>query len=232
MTYFLINPRFPREYREKISSFGKCLPVPEFELLDFPVNTHPDMQAVNLMGRLFIHRENTALASLLASHGISFSAVDDKVSALYPGDISLNLFTAENCLFANTAYASAQVLEYASQNGFRACSVRQGYAKCSAMTLGGAIVTADTSIHKSADREGVPSLLIRPGSIGIEKYDTGFIGGASAQISANKIAVFGNILAHPDGEKILSFAKANGADILSLGEGALFDYGGIVRVDT
>ena len=232
MTYFLINPRFPREYREKISAFGKCLPVPEFELLDFPVNAHPDMQAVNIMGRLFIHRENTALASLLTSHGISFSVVDDKVSALYPGDISLNLFTAGNCLFANTAYASARVLEYAAQKGFRACHVKQGYAKCSSMLLSGAIVTADTSIHKSAKSEGIQSLLIRSRSIGIEKYDTGFIGGASAEIAPNKIAVFGNILAHPDGDRILAFAKERGADILSLGGGALFDYGGIVRVDT
>ncbi len=232
MTYFLINSRFPDEYRDKISVFGKCLPVPEFGLLDFPVNAHPDMQAVNIMGRLFIHRENTALASLLTSHGINFCTVNDKVGALYPNDISLNLFSVRNRLFANTAHASAQVLEYAEKNGFRLCNVKQGYAKCSSMTLGDAIVTADTSIHKSAASEGIQSLLIRPGSIGIEKYDTGFIGGASAEIAPNKIAVFGDILSHPDGENILAFAKERGADILSLGGGALFDYGGIVRVDT
>jgi len=100
------------------------------------------------------------------------------------------------------------------------------------MLLRNAVVTADASIYRSAKKYGIDALLISPGGIGIEKYDTGFIGGASGMLEIGKTAVFGNILSHPDGEKILAFAHAHGEEIISLGEGKLFDYGGIVRIDT
>ena len=100
------------------------------------------------------------------------------------------------------------------------------------MLLGDAIVTADKSIHRAAEARGIDALWISPGGVGIEKYDTGFIGGASSALCKGKTAVFGDIHSHPDGEKILSFARNRGEEIISLGEGALFDYGGIVRIDT
>ena len=232
MTYFLVNPRLPDKYAEKIYAFGKVLRAPEFAALDFPVSTHPDMQAANVCGKLFIHSENKALAALLSANGISFECIGTPVGKFYPSDVALNLFTVKNFLFANTKYASEDVIDFASKNGVSAAHVKQGYAKCSAMLLGDAIVTADKSIHRAAEARGIDALLISPGGVGIEKYDTGFIGGASGALCKGKTAVFGNILSHPDGEKILSFARNRGEEIISLGEGALFDYGGIVRIDT
>jgi hypothetical protein len=232
MTYFLINPRFPNEFAEKISPYGEILRIPEFSALDFPVSAHPDMQAVNVCGKLFIHGENEALAALLESRSIPFQKVSSRAGKLYPGDIALNLFTAKNFLFANTKHSSREVLAFAEENGISSACVKQGYAKCSAMLLGDAVVTADKSIYFAALERKIDALLISPGGIGIEKYDTGFIGGASAALEKGKTAVFGNILSLPDGEKILAFAKERGEEIISLGEGALFDYGGIVRIDT
>ena len=231
MTFFLVNKNFPKEFEEKISPYGEVLRLPEFGALDFPVSTHPDMQAVNVCGRLFIHKKNEALASLLESRGIPFFPVSDKAGKIYPEDIALNLFTAGASLFANTKHASRDVLAFAEANGFASVYVKQGYAKCSAMLTGGAVVTADKGIYLTATLRGIDALLITPGFVGIEKYDTGFIGGASASLAKGKTAVFGNILSHPDGEKILAFARAHGEEILSLGGGPLFDYGGIVRID-
>ncbi|MBQ9745550.1 MAG: hypothetical protein IJW21_01860, partial [Clostridia bacterium] len=193
---------------------------------------HPDMLAANVGGRLFIHAENTALAALLESRGVPFSLSSAPAGKKYPKDVALNLFTAGSFLFANTKHASREVLGFAAERGFAPAHVPQGYAKCSAMLLGDAIVTADTSIYSAARARGLYALLICPGSVGIEKYDTGFIGGASGALAAGKTAVFGNILSHPEGEKILAFARERGEEIISLGEGPLFDYGGIVRLNT
>lgn len=232
MTYLLVNRNFPEEFAKKISPYGEVLRVPEFSLLDFPVSAHPDMLAVNVAGRLFIHKENASLAAMLEERGVPFSLSSAPAGKKYPADIALNLFVLQNFLFANLKHASQEVLEHARTQGIEYAHIPQGYAKCSAMLLGNAIVTADKSIHAAALERGIDALLISPGSIGIEKYDTGFIGGASATLEKGKTAVFGNILSHPDGEKILDFAAKHGEQIVSLGEGKPFDYGGIVRIDT
>lgn len=232
MTFFLANKNFPAEFDEKIAPYGEVLRVPEFTALDFPVSCHPDMLAVNVCGELFIHAENTALAALLESRGVPFSLSSSPAGKKYPADVALNLFTAGGFLFANTKHASREVMGFACKQGLTLAHIPQGYAKCSAMLLGGAIVTADKAIYKSALERGIDALLISPGHIGIEKYDTGFIGGASCTLAHGKTAVFGDILAHPDGKKMLAFAHVHGVELISLGEGALFDYGGIVRIDT
>ena len=100
------------------------------------------------------------------------------------------------------------------------------------MLVGDAVVTADSGIYLAAKSHSIDSLLISQGGVGIEKYGYGFIGGASGKLCKGKTAVFGNILSHPDGKKILAFANAHGEEIISLGEAPLFDYGGIVRIDT
>jgi len=232
MTYFLVNTHFPEEFARRLAPYGEVLRVPEFSALDFPVSTHPDMQAVSVCGKLFIHGENEALAALLESRNIPFLRISARAGKLYPADVALNLFTVKSRLFANTKHAGAEVLAFAEANGISEVYVKQGYAKCSAMLVGNAVVTADKGIFLTATLCGIDALLISPGGIGIEKYDTGFIGGASGTVCRGKTAVFGNILSHPDGEKIIAFARTHGEEIISLGEGALFDYGGIVRIDT
>ncbi len=232
MTYFLINERFPAEYRACLSKYGEVLPVPPFAALDFPVSAHPDMLAVNVSGTLFVHAENAALCALLREHNIPFCEVSAKAGKAYPADVALNLFTVGKLLFACEKYASAEVLAFARENGYKVVNVRQGYAKCSTMVLGDAVVTADTGIYKAAVAHGVDTLLISHGHVGIEKYDTGFIGGASGTLCAGKVCVFGALGAHPDGEKIRAFALSHGVEVADLGVGPLFDYGGIVRLES
>ena len=118
------------------------------------------------------------------------------------------------------------MLAYAKLCGYETVNVSQGYAKCSTLLFDDALVTADTGIYRAAQERGIDALLIRPGYIGIEKYDTGFIGGASAKIEDGKIAVFGDIKKHSDGEKITQFIAQKGLKVISLGRGPLTDLGG------
>ena len=232
MTYFLVNEKFPAELCGPLAKRGTVLRVPPFPALDFPVNRHPDMLAVNVCGALFVYAEHTELTALLEKHGIPFRTVAAKAGKFYPKDVALNLFVHGSLLFACEKYAAREVLDYAAEQGLTPVNVRQGYVKCSVMPVGDAIVTADAGICKAALEHGVDALLIRPGGIEIEKYDTGFIGGASAALGAGEVCLFGSLERHPDCEKIRAFASAHGVKLHSLGAGALFDYGGIVRVDT
>lgn len=232
MTFFLVNHKIPESAENIISQYGRVIRIPAFEKLAYPVDAHPDMQAVNINGKLFIHESNKALAAILEAHGIPFSVTEAPVGAEYPKDVALNLFKTQNVLFACVKHVSKEVLSYANELCLETANVKQGYAKCSSMILGKGIVTADTSIYNSALLHGIPVLLISPGHIDIEKYDIGFIGGASFELSYGKTAVFGDISTHPDHKKILEFAKKQGCEIINLGAGKLFDYGGIVRIDT
>jgi hypothetical protein len=222
----------PKNAEEVFSIYGSVIRIPEFELFDHPVNAHPDMQAVKVGDELFIHAKNTALASLLIRHGIKFSAVNAPAGAKYPDDVALNLFTVKNYLFANIKSASKEILSYAASRGFEIVNVKQGYAKCSAMTIGDSLVTADISIYKAAVSRGIDALLISPGHVDIEKYDTGFIGGASCLLCDGNVCVFGSLDTHPDGAQIRGFAYRHGAKIIDMGYEKLFDYGGAVRIDT
>lgn len=228
MTYFLVNPRFPCAFAEKLRPFGECIAVSPLKELCEPVCAHPDMLAVNINGKLFIHEKDISLRRTLEKLGLPFSLSHADVSEKYPRDIALNLFTMEKCLFANLKYASADVLEYASSCGYELVNVAQGYAKCSTMTVQGGIITADKTIYNAALSKNIDALLISQGYVGIERYDTGFIGGASAEIAHGKVVVFGDINSHPDSAEILRFAKEHDTEILNLGNGPLFDYGGIV----
>ncbi len=229
MNYFLINKNMPESFVKTLSLHGTPIKVPENALLDFPVSTHPDMLAANIKNKLFIHSSDIRLGELLKESGASFTFSENKISSVYPMDIPLNLFTVGNLLFANERYMSRAVLSFARLLKLKIINVPQGYTKCSTMVVGNGIITADTSIYNAACAENIDALLIEAGHIGIEKYGTGFIGGASGEIAEDKVAVFGNLDYHPDSKKIRDFAYLHGTEIVQLGNGPLFDYGGIVR---
>ena len=231
MTFFLVNHKIPESAEDIISQYGRVIRIPAFEKLAYPVDAHPDMQAVNINGKHFIHGSNTALAAILEAHGIPCAVTEAPVGAEYPRDVALNLFSVKDTLFANMKYASPEVTEFAEAHGITSVHVKQGYAKCSSMLLGDAVVSADRSIYNAAVLRGIDTLLISAGNIGIEKYDTGFIGGASCLLCDGKVGVFGSLGSHPDHAEIRAFADKRGFEITELCEGALFDYGGAVRID-
>ncbi|MGN1096116.1 MAG: DUF6873 family GME fold protein [Eubacteriales bacterium] len=232
MTYFLINKNFPDFYAKKLSAYGFCVPVPEFEALESPVSCHPDMLAAKVGEKLFIHSSHIKLNSILSKMGAGFTMSQTEVLSDYPNDIPLNFFFMNNTIFGNKAHMSREVVSFAQLYGIDIADVPQGYAKCSSMLVRDGVVTADISIYNAVREHGIDALLISPGHINIEKYDTGFIGGASGEISEGKVAVFGNIAKHPDGYKIRDFAYKHDTEIVSLGSGDLFDYGGFVRIKT
>ncbi len=217
--------------RNHLSAYGKCISLPPFDKLPFPVNTHPDMLMANIDGTLFIHREYAAGQDLLKELHIPFQISEQAVGASYPDDVALNCFAAKNALFAKLSSVSLAVKNYAQKRGFSLLDVKQGYAKCSSVVVGDVVVTADKGICHAAKANGLEALLIPPHHIGIEVYDTGFVGGASGVIAEKTLGFFGNLDTFPAGKEIRSFLEEWGICVVSLGEGELFDYGGLICVN-
>lgn len=230
MKYFLIHKDLPAEIRSNLSFFGECMPLPAFEKLPLPVCSHPDMLIAQIGEKLLIHEEYRQGRELLDSLGIPFLLSHTPVSEKYPGDIRLNCFCLGDRFVSNEKYVSREALLIAKDFGLRSVSVPQGYAKCSCAIAGDAVATADRGIEKSLRKDGADVLLLEPYTIGIEVYDTGFIGGASVLLDENMLGFFGNIELFEQYEVLRDFFARRGVSLISLGKDPVFDYGGAISV--
>ena len=230
MVYFFVSEALPMSMRQTISRYGTPISLPPLEKLPHPVGGHPDMLMAKIGDVLFVHREYEAGQRILKALGVPFFFSEKTVGKAYPDDIALNCFSAGGCLFGKLSAVSDEVKAYAQREGLALKNVRQGYAKCSSAVIENVLVTADRGICAAASAEGLETLLISPWRIGIEVYDTGFIGGASMILDEQTIGFFGCLASHPEGEKVRAFFEKNGIQVVELSKGALFDYGGAVRV--
>ena len=228
MKYFFINANLPAEMCFAMSAYGRTVALPPWNVLESPVCTHPDMLIAKIGNELLIHEEYREGRALLDRIGIPYSLSLATVGAKYPEDIRLNCLATESVFLSNEKYISREALVLADCRGLRRIHVRQGYAKCSCAYAKGALVTADRGIAKAASVLDV--LLLDPSVIGIERYGTGFIGGASVLLDEQTLGFFGKIEDFDQYSALADFFGKHGVRLVSLGEAPLFDYGGAIDV--
>ena len=231
MKYFLINQNLPVDIHRALSVYGQPIPLPPFSALKHPVCTHPDMLAAKIERELLVHASYQEGRALLDFIGVPYSLSYAFVGEEYPQDIRLNCLTADTFFLSNEKYVSREALALAELRGLKRIHVKQGYAKCSCVCAQNAIATMDRGIAKSASEKGIEVLLLEPTVIGIENYDTGFIGGASVLLDEHTLGFFGRIEAFEGYSALSAFFGARGVRLVSLGKGPLFDYGGAVDID-
>lgn len=152
--------------------------------------------------------------------------------AEYPHDIGLNACLIGDRLLHNLKYTDESIIGFARENRLRSYNVKQGYTKCSVCVLTrNRIITADVGIHRACEELGIESLLIQGGSIILDGYDTGFIGGCCGKISADKIAFSGRLKGLKDEKKILNFIWDSGIDVVYLTDEPVFDVGSIIPIE-
>lgn len=231
MIYFLIHENLPHEMARAISAYGTCVRLPMFAALSEPVCRHPDMLIARIGGVYLVHRDYTAGREILDSLGVPYRLSEAAVGREYPRDVGLNCFEACGCFFASERAVSPQALLAARAAGLRFVPVRQGYAKCATVVAGGAVASADVGICRVAEEQGIPALLLAAGGIGIETYDTGFIGGACGLIDDATLGFFGDVSTYGEYVRLRDFFAARGVRLVSLDDAPLFDYGGMVRIE-
>ena len=215
--------------RDVMSDYGKIVELPPFRVLEEPVCFHPDMLIAKIGNELLIHEDYREGRALLEGFGIPYLLSHAPVSAEYPEDIRLNALATDNVFLSNEKYISREALMLADRKGLRRIHVRQGYAKCSCVCAGNAIATMDRGIARAMI--DVDVLLLSPSAIGIERYDTGFIGGASVLLDRQTLGFFGRIEDLRQYALLEAFFGARGVRLVSLGQTPLFDYGGAVDIE-
>lgn len=213
-----------------LSESFNVLLLPADETLDFPVRCHADMILFTLGGKAVLPKTYAemypSIISSLSSMGLEIIFDPSNRSRDYPHDVGLNVLLCDSTAFSLKEYTSDCVKEMLRESGIRHVNVKQGYAACSALSLGNAVITADRGIEKAARGVGLDTLLISNGYVNIDGYGEGFIGGA-AGVCEKRVYFLGNIDTHPDGVKIRDFLKRRGFECVSLFEGGLCDFGGI-----
>lgn len=147
----------------------------------------------------------------------------------YPLDVAFNAACTGKYFIHNLAYTNEKLLHAAKMMDMILVDVRQGYTKCSVVVVDEtSIITYDTGIANAcAAIRGLDVLLIAPGFVRLDGYDTGFIGGASGRVG-NEIIFNGDLWSHPDFNSIVKFIERRGLTCKWFSDYKLTDIGSIL----
>ncbi len=177
-------------------------------------------------GCYMLEKSQAALDSSLKMLG--FKSINSRISlsAGYPHDVVLN-----TCIIGNKILGSEAIADYRKDDSKNFVAVKQGYAKCSVCVVDeNSLITDDISIFNKCKSLDMDVLFVRKGSVKLNGFDYGFIGGCCGKIARDVLAFFGDINTHSDSSKIKSFLSFRGIDAFSLCPGDLKDIGSIIPI--
>ncbi len=199
------------------------------QLLDVSVKHHADILA-NYVGN------NTFLADCGQKNLIKFveksGGITKKISNIkspYPNDCLLNFADIGDYIICNKSIMTNEILEVLPQK--QIIDVKQGYSKCSiCIVKRNTIITDDASIYNAVSQYNINSLLVEKGSVHIEKYDYGFIGGCCGLIHNDMLLFNGDLSTHKNFKQIKYFLYNNGVNYMDIKVKPLTDIGSIIPI--
>jgi len=232
-TVFL-GDKYIRALKKGLMSLGiSVIGVPQNSGVPEPVAYHADMSLCHLGGdTLAVAAEIYDEFIKRAPEQLKLIKGERKLRPEYPHDIGFNACLIGDRLLHNTEYTDKSIATLARENRLRSYHVNQGYSKCSVCVLTrNRIITADAGIHSQCEAIGIQSLLIESGSIGLDGYDTGFIGGCCGKISSDKIAFTGVLKLLKNEKRILNFIWDSCIEAVFLTDKPVFDVGSIIPIE-
>ena len=212
MKTLVMSDEYPCFCRALEQQGYKIIPTENIEVFLKPERRHADMQLLAIGDKVF-----------------TLADCKEPIRAQYPGNVRLNCLYLGGRLYGKLSATASAVLDYCRRHDIECVNVNQGYTRCSTLVLSDcAAITADKSIERALQSNGVEVLLISAGHIRLEGFDYGFIGGAGFA-DEGVVRFFGNVKKHPDYEKIKVFCEKYDSKIEILcPEEPLTDLGGRV----
>ncbi len=208
----------------------KVVNVIENTLLDTPVSRHADILA-NYVGKsIFLADKNQAeLCKFIKNNG-GKSIIIENIKSPYPDDCLLNFADIGDYIICNKSILTKEIVDLLPNK--QIVDVKQGYSKCSVCIVKhNTIITDDISIYNAVSHyDNVKSLLIEKGSVHIDKYGYGFIGGCCGLIGKDLLLFNGDLSKHTDFDKIKSFLYDNGVNYIDIKGKTLTDIGSIIPI--
>lgn len=197
-------------------------------VLDSPMSFHADILVHHLGGKSFIiDKSQKTVIQHLTEYNCDIEFVTS-VCSPYPNDCLLNCADIGDYLICNTAITHPSILNTHKI----VINVRQGYSKCSVCIADrNTIITDDASVYNAVKPfDDIKCLLIEKGSVVIEKYDYGFIGGCSGLIGKNKLFFNGDLSTHKNYKEIYEFLSENNIAYFDIKNKPLTDIGSILPI--
>ena len=197
-------------------------------LLPAPIAHHADILCCHCAENTVVSCDRT-LTDRLLSYGINVAESALTPGSVYPDDCGLNCLVLGDIALGRTSSLDPALLELLRSRVVELINTRQGYARCSVAPVDShSVITADRGIAGRLTAAGFDVLLISPGGIALDGYDTGFIGGCCGKLSANRMLFCGDLMTHPDGGSIAGFLAERGVSYECSHDGILTDFGGFI----
>ena len=202
----------------------------ESQHLDNRVSRHTDMLLMNIApNELLI--DSTQKTNIVKYLTIGYSVIELKeiVASPYPKDSALNsLVMGDKFIYCPTA-VSDESINRAYEYGYKLIAVKQGYVKCSVCPLDcNSAITDDESIYKALIKSGIDCLYINKGSVQLNGFEYGFIGGCTGLIDKDKLLFNGDISLHSNYIKIKRFLSELDITPIIIKGRPLIDIGSII----
>lgn len=232
MSSFVMSDEYPKITKAFKSLVSEIIPSDKILQFNTPEQRHIDMQMLRINDSIFLLQECVSLRKKLENKGYNIILCENYISRNYPYCVALNCLYIGGKLYGREEAVDNSVKRYCRENGIEIVNVNQGYTRCSTAVIGkNSAITADSTIYSELMSNGIDVLKIDSGSIRLDGYDYGFIGGASAKPDDSTIVFFGDIKTHPSFREIEKFCIIHNVKIINLIENEILtDIGGAVKI--
>ena len=229
---FIVDVNIPKDALKELKKYGNIIFSHKLTDVYYPVNSHPDIQIYFCDNKLaYTTKSLKRYYQNFLSKSIRIEEASENLGSKYPDNVLFNIASFGNFVVCNKKYTSKDIIHYYENTDKNIISVKQGYAKCNICVISdNAVITEDNGIYKELSKNNIDVLLINPGYVRLDKFDYGFIGGASGFIDKDTIGFIGRVENHPQFDEIKDFILKHDKKFVSLGNGGLTDCGSILMV--
>ena len=209
----------------------KILSFPDNPNIDKRVAHHSDLSFFfDGIDTLFVAAEFSEYADKLKEFCRNIVVIKKNLSEKYPEDVLLNCVCVGKNFICNTQTVAKEILSKMRASGYNVINVNQGYTKCSVIPVNkNALITDDESVYSECVKHGIDVLKVSKGSVSLNGFDYGFIGGTAGLVSENTILFNGNIKQHQDYKSIELFLEKYSVKVVCT-EDRLTDIGSIIPI--
>lgn len=199
--------------------------------IQYPMQAHADCAFCPVSdNRFFLEPGQTALAAYVKAKGGDVFYLKNPLSNGYPMEARLNCLFTENALICNQKTVDSSVLSMAISEKYDIINTKQGYTKCSVAPVAPhAFLTDDSGLAKALSVQN-DVLLVQKGSVQLENFPYGFIGGACMRYSKDMMLFLGDLSTHSDADSIRSFLRNYGIYSENASTGFLKDIGSVIPI--
>lgn len=200
--------------------------MPNNPCVDKRLAGHVDLSAVKLDDiHIVVSKElgqNNTIVNYLTNAGHEIILAQNSQDKTYPEDAGLCA-----CIIGKYMIHNSQVTDPVLKTAFscKIIHVNQGYANCAVCPVdSSSVITADAGVAKRLVEEGFSVLQIEQGSVTLEGYNYGFIGGAS--FATDDAVYFTGRFSRSTAEQIESYITSRNKQVIYLTDEPAFDIGG------